>query len=98
MFYTGNREYDLDHIGYRSERFRGGFRYDTTVPGNSNYGHLFQDGEPGNGIIGPFLTPDDRRAIIEFLKTLCPPGTQTDLNAPGGPALCQPLPGLTRGR
>jgi RoxA-like, cytochrome c-like len=98
VFYTGNREYDLDRIGYQSQRFRGGFRYDTSVTGNSNYGHLFQDGGPGNGIIGPFLTPDDRRAIIEFLKTLCPPGTQTDLNAPGAPALCQPLPGLTRGR
>jgi hypothetical protein len=95
VFYTGSREYDLDRIGFRSDRFRGGFRYDTSVTGNSNYGHLFQEGEPGNGIIGPLLTADDRRAIIEFLKTLCPPGTQTDF---AGRTLCEPLPGLSTGR
>ena len=66
------------HRIHRSDRFRGGFRYDTSVEGNSNDGHLFQEGGPGNGIIGPLLTPDDRLAIIEFLKTLCPPGTRTD--------------------
>jgi len=98
VFFTGNREYDLDRIGYQSGRFHGGFRYDTRVTGNSNYGHLFQDGGPGNGIIGPLLTPDDRRAIIEYLKTLCPPGLRTDFDAPGGPTLCQPLPGLSPGR
>lgn len=95
VFYTGSREYDLDRIGYQSARFRGGFRYDTRVTGNSNAGHLFQEGGPGNGIIGPRLTPDDRHAVIEFLKTLCPPGTRTDF---GSQALCQPLPGLPRER
>ena len=94
VFYTGSREYDLDRIGHTTRRFRGGFRYDTRVEGNSNDGHLFQAGGPGNGVIGPLLTPDDRRAIIEYLKTLCPPGTRTDPGAPGGPALCQTLPGL----
>jgi mono/diheme cytochrome c family protein len=98
VFYTGSREYDLTRIGYARDRFRGGFRYDTSVEGNSNYGHLFQEGEPGNGIIGPLLTHDDRLAIMEFLKTLCPPGTRTDHGAPGGPALCAPLPGLAGGR
>ena len=98
VFYTGNREYDLNRIGYQSGRFRGGFKYDTSVEGNSNDGHLFQEGGPGNGIIGPLLTPDDRLAIIEFLKTLCPPGTQSDMSAPGGPRLCAPLPGLPAGR
>lgn len=91
VFYTGSREYDLDRIGYKSDWFRGGFRYDTRVDGNSNDGHLFQAGGPGNGVIGPLLTPDDRRAVIEYLKTLCPPGTRTDF---GAQALCQPLPGL----
>jgi hypothetical protein len=98
VFYTGSREYDLDRIGYQRHRFRGGFRYDTRVEGNSNDGHRFEAGGPGNGIIGPVLTPDDRRAIIEYLKTLCPPGTRTDHAAPDGPALCQPLPGLARRR
>jgi hypothetical protein len=91
VFWTGTREYDAVHLGYRHERFRGGFRYDTTVTGNSNYGHLFDNGPPGNGIIGPLLTPDERFAIIEFLKTLCPPGTRTDRSAPGNPQLCRPL-------
>jgi hypothetical protein len=95
VFYTGSREYDLDRVGYRSERFKGGFRYDTAVEGNSNDGHLFQSGEPGNGVIGPLLTPDDRRAVIEYLKTLCPPGTRTDY---GAQALCAPLPGLPASR
>ena len=54
---------------------------------------MFQEGGPGNGVIGPFLTPDDRLAIIEFLKTLCPPGTRTDRSGPRGPRLCQPLLG-----
>jgi cytochrome c5 len=94
VFYTGNREYDLNRVGYKTDRFRGGFRYDTSVEGNSNYGHLFQEGGPGNGIIGPFLTSDDRLAIIEFLKTLCPPGKLTDFTAQGGPQLCAPLAGL----
>ena len=98
VFYTGSREYDLNRIGYKGDRFRGGFKYDTSVEGNSNYGHLFQEGGPGNGIIGPALTPDDRLAIIEFLKTLCPPGTQTDVTASGGRRLCAPLPGLPAGR
>ena len=98
VFYTGNRTYDLNRLGYVSDRFRGGFKYDTSVEGNSNYGHLFQEGGPGNGVIGPLLTPDDRLAIIEFLKTLCPPGAQTDFTGAGGPRLCAPLPGLPAGR
>lgn len=97
-FYTGSRDYDLNRIGYKSDRFRGGFRYDTSVAGNSNYGHLFQEGARGNGIIGPLLTPDDRLAIIEFLKTLCPPGTRTDFSSTAQPRLCAPLPGLPAGR
>ena len=34
--------------------------YDTTLPGYSNSGHRFGDG----------LSDDDRRAVIEYLKTL----------------------------
>jgi hypothetical protein len=97
VFYSGNREYDPVHLGYRVDRFRGGFRYDTRHTGNSNYGHLFQGGGPGNGVIGPYLTPDERYAIIEFLKTLCPPGTRTDRSDPSNPQLCRPLPGLPGG-
>jgi len=89
VFYTGNRLYDVDHLGYVSERFRGGFRYDTSVAGNSNYGHLFQGGGPGNGVIGPELEPQQRLRIMEYLKTLCPPGYISDLDRE---VLCERLP------
>jgi hypothetical protein len=35
------------------------FRYDTTIPGNGNGGHLY----------GMALSADDKRAIVEYLKT-----------------------------
>jgi hypothetical protein len=68
-FYLGNREYDPVNVGYRTEEFPGGFRLDTSIRGNSNFGHEFNQGT-GKGIIGPLLTPDERRALIEYLKTL----------------------------
>jgi len=34
--------------------------YDTTLPGHSNAGHVFGDG----------LTPEERKAVLEYLKTL----------------------------
>ncbi|MFZ0869012.1 MAG: di-heme-cytochrome C peroxidase [Candidatus Sulfotelmatobacter sp.] len=69
VFYLGNREYDPVDVGYRTEKFSGGFRLDTSIRGNSNSGHEFNNGS-GKGIIGPLLTPDERRALIEYLKTL----------------------------
>jgi hypothetical protein len=69
VFYLGNREYDPVYVGYRTEKFSGGFRLDTSIRGNSNSGHEFNSGA-GKGIIGPLLTPDERRALIEYLKTL----------------------------
>jgi cytochrome c5 len=68
VFYLGNREYDPVNVGYRTEKFSGGFRLDTSIRGNSNSGHEFNNGS-GKGIIGPLLTPDERRALIEYLKT-----------------------------
>jgi mono/diheme cytochrome c family protein len=69
VFYLGNREYDPVNVGYRSEEFPGGFRLDTSIRGNSNSGHEFNNGS-GKGIIGPLLTPDERHALIEYLKSL----------------------------
>lgn len=69
VFYLGNREYDPINVGYRTEKFSGGFRLDTSIRGNSNSGHEFKNGS-GKGIIGPLLTPNERRALIEYLKTL----------------------------
>ncbi len=68
-FYLGNREYDPVNVGYSTQELPGGFELDTGIRGNNNTGHEFNTGT-GKGIIGPLLTPDERRALIEFLKTL----------------------------
>ncbi|MGA2812277.1 MAG: di-heme-cytochrome C peroxidase [Candidatus Acidiferrum sp.] len=67
-FYLGNREYDPVNVGYRTDKLASGFLFDTTIRGNSNAGHEFNDSS-GPGTIGPLLSPDERRALIEFLKT-----------------------------
>jgi hypothetical protein len=69
-FYLGNREYDPVNVGYLTNKFPGGFEFDTTVRGNSNAGHEFADRPKKDGVVGRWLTPDERRALIEYLKTL----------------------------
>ena len=69
-FWLGHREYDPKRLGYQSGPLSGGFLFDTTKPGNSNAGHEFDDGPARPGRIGRKLTPDERRALIEYLKTL----------------------------
>jgi hypothetical protein len=48
---------------------QGYFILDTSRPGNRNTGHEFSN-RKGSGVIGPALSPDERSAIVEFLKTL----------------------------
>ncbi|MBV9642805.1 MAG: hypothetical protein JO334_04460 [Verrucomicrobia bacterium] len=43
---------------------------DTTLEGNSNEGHSFEDGPPGKGVIGPLLTDEQRWALVEYLKSI----------------------------
>jgi hypothetical protein len=69
-FFLGGREFDPVRVGYRSEPLPGGFELDTGVAGNSNAGHAFDDGPRGGGIIGRRLSPEERRALVEYLKTL----------------------------
>ena len=69
IFYAGNLEFDPRVLGFKSERFPGGFEFRTDVKGNSNAGHEFREGPRGRGVIGPLLTDEERWAIIEFLKT-----------------------------
>lgn len=69
-FYTGTREFDTKRVGYMSDKpFQGAFAYNTTRPGNSNAGHEFSN-KPGQGVIGPELTDDQRWALIEYLKAM----------------------------
>ncbi len=63
LFYRGYDVYDQGRLGFVSnvpaadgQVFT---RYDTSVPGNANSGHLY----------GTTLSDDDKRAIVEYLKT-----------------------------
>jgi hypothetical protein len=63
VFFRGDDVLDPAKVGFVSqgpEAERIGFRYDTSVAGNSNAGHLW----------GTTLGADDKRAMIEYLKTL----------------------------
>jgi mono/diheme cytochrome c family protein len=62
VFYRGSDEYDFGAVGFISTGAaaeRSGFRFDTSVPGNGNGGHEY----------GTNLSPEDKDALIEYLKT-----------------------------
>lgn len=77
-FYIGRREFDPVKVGYVLDPLsKGGFWFDTRVPGNFNTGHEFRAGyvpyDENNpqvqyGVIGPELTPAQRMDLIEYLK------------------------------
>jgi hypothetical protein len=73
-FYLGNREYDPVNLGYKFDKIDNGFEFDTSIRGNSNRGHEFRKDfskdKEIKGVIGPALSADDRKALIEYLKTL----------------------------
>jgi hypothetical protein len=68
VFYTGAREFDPDKVGLRTEKSPdNSFEFDARdktgapVDGNSNDGHDY-----GNAT----LSDDDRKALVEYMKTL----------------------------
>jgi len=72
-FMVGHRDFDPVNVGYVLEPpSKEGWWLDTTLPGNSNNGHEFRagyvPGAPQYGVIGPEFTPEERMAIIEYLK------------------------------
>lgn len=69
-FYKGTFEYDPKQLGYRTQAFSDGFLFDTRVTGNHNSGHEFRAGKRGNGVIGRLLQPEERWALLEYLKVL----------------------------
>jgi len=69
-FYKGTFEYDPQHLGYHTEAFTNGFVFDTRITGNHNSGHEFRAGERGKGVIGRLLQPEERWALLEYLKVL----------------------------
>jgi hypothetical protein len=62
VFYRGHDVYDQQRLGYVSSgpEAEKHFRYDTSLPGNGNGGHAY----------GTDLPADQKKALIEFLKTL----------------------------
>ncbi len=74
-FLVGSREFDPQHVGL-AKMTGNGFEFNTALSGNRNTGHEFNHGytpwtpgaPPAQGLIGPWLSPDDRLAIIEHLK------------------------------
>ncbi len=70
QFWTGGFEYDPVKLGYVTTQSDGNyFLLVTSIEGNSNSGHEFNDGK-GPGIIGPKLTHAERTDLIEYLKVI----------------------------
>jgi hypothetical protein len=77
-FFVGGNDFDPQQVGIVRTPRPGinGFWFDTSLPGNSNVGHEFRAGyipwspnaPPQYGAIGPELTPDERWALVEYLK------------------------------
>jgi len=84
QFYIG-REFDPVKVGLdtNANAGAGAFLMDTTLLGNSNAGHSFQQGPRGNGTIGPLLTDEQRWALVEYLKSIPEePGRVTPFGGP----------------
>jgi hypothetical protein len=66
VFYRGYDVYMPNQMGFVDagpDAERNGFRYDTTAPGNGNGGHE-------GAAYGTTLSAQEKRALIEYLKTL----------------------------
>ena len=85
-FYIG-REFDPVKVGLDTSEKPGSFLLDTSLPGNSNAGHSFENGPRGDGVIGPLLTDEQRWEIIEYLKSI--PEGAAQVTPFGGPPNAQ---------
>ena len=59
-FWIGSHDLDPEHVGLSVAQVPNAFWFDTRAPGNSNQGHDY----------GTTLSDDEKKALIEFLKTL----------------------------
>jgi hypothetical protein len=84
-FWSGTKEYDPVHLGYRNLDVPGAVRFDTKVVGNDNVGHEFRQGCQKSGVIGRYLEPRERLEIMEYLKVM----DYTPGDAGYEPALCR---------
>jgi hypothetical protein len=77
-FCVGSRQFDPVKVGVAQpadNRCGAYTSLDTSQLGNSNLGHSFEGkvADPKrlpNGVIGPALSEQDRKALVEYLKTL----------------------------
>ncbi|MDH4566244.1 DUF2756 domain-containing protein [Pseudomonas sp. BN414] len=79
QFHVGSFEYDPKFVGFQTNAFPGSFLLDTSIKGNGNHGHEFRDGCRKGGVIGRALSPDERLALIEYLKVLGNPAQESQL-------------------
>ncbi len=65
IFYSGGEVYNPKRVGFRSASSgnKSLFRFDTRLPGNGNGGHAGKR-------YGTKLSPQQKRALLEYLKTL----------------------------
>jgi hypothetical protein len=65
LWYRGSDLFDVKKVGYRCDSDAGAnlFPYDTSVLGNSNSGHE-------GATYGTELSPSDKDALVEYMKTL----------------------------
>lgn len=81
-FWLGG-DFDPIKVGLDTTATSGTFLMDTTLPGNSNAGHSFENSPRGNGVVGPLLQEDDRWALVEYLKSIPEePGRVTPFGGP----------------
>ena len=81
-FYVG-RDFDPVKVGVDTSGNSGTYLLDTSLLGNSNAGHSFENGPRGNGIVGPLLTDAQRWALVEYLKSI--PEKDAQVSPFGGP-------------
>jgi hypothetical protein len=77
-----SREFDPVRVGFDTSKRDGSFEYDTSLLGNSNAGHSFENGA-GPGIIGRLLSDKERWELVEYLKSA--PEVQAQVTPYGGP-------------
>jgi hypothetical protein len=80
-FFLG-RDFDPVKVGVDTSGASGKLLFDTSLFGNSNIGHSFENGS-GPGVIGPLLTEEERSALIEYMKSI--PDEPAQISPFGGP-------------
>jgi hypothetical protein len=76
-FFVSPGSFDPVAVGVDTKPSGDGYWLDTRLAGNANVGHEFREGyvpgkseadDPQYGVIGPALSPEERWAIVEYLK------------------------------